>query len=138
MIEKKTLHQDQRLDMKIPEIEYLISMSKYFEVEHGKETHLLWILRLADDMPLPPSWIEKIGMELSSFWIKSYLMIILASKEQGLSTLKLYKEIKSDKHLPYHPSTPFIFDFISTMRTFYKLHPEAIKVTEFTDSNAPK
>ena len=41
-----------------------MSLAKFFGVDPKKEKHLFWILKLADDLPLPPSWIQKIGKKI--------------------------------------------------------------------------
>ena len=58
MIKDKIPQNDNDFNMNVPDIEYLISMSEHYGINPRREPHLLWILRLAEHMPLPYQWIE--------------------------------------------------------------------------------
>lgn len=62
IIEAKFHELHENFDFNIPDIEYLISMSEHFKINPRREPYLMWVIRLADHLPLPRHWVERIGM----------------------------------------------------------------------------
>ena len=45
-------------------------------------------------------------------------------------TNKWYRDVETNEEIFYHPSDPFIFDFINTVRNYYKNHPDELKAND--------
>ena len=122
-------------------MEYLIYIANYYGVDPFTESHLFWILRLACNMPLPPSWIESTGKKILFIIFLDVSKPMKGDKkiykdkdsrfENNLYTYLVFKDIENDIKIPYHPSTPFILVFLDEMRDYYKKFPEEAILTNF-------
>jgi hypothetical protein len=96
--------------LKKQNLEYLLSLADFFDINPKKEAYLFWILRLFDTIPLPPNWSK--------------------NTTPTIPTSITYTDSETHLSLPYHPSVPFIFFFLRKMRTYYKMHLEEVRHTD--------
>ena len=52
------------------------------------------------------------------------------AEDNGIETVKVYRDIETDLMIQYHPSTPFVFEFVTQMRKYYSCRPEEVMLTD--------